>query len=88
MYKSSGLKFAQKISKTKRIGILATNSVTKSKSLTQYIKENSLSKDFKFFKLNGSELVELVESGKFMTDKKYSNKVVKKILDKNYYKIL
>ncbi len=76
------LKEAKKKSKTKQIGILATNSAINSKGLTQYIKENNFSKNFKIFKINGSDLVELVESGKFILNKKYSQKIIKKTLDK------
>jgi glutamate racemase len=74
------LKEALKKSKTKQIGILATKSAIDSKGLTQYIKENSFSKKFKIFKINGSDLVDLVESGKFISNKKYCNKIIKKIL--------
>lgn len=76
------LKEARKKSKTKQIGILATKSAINSKGLTQYIKENNFPKDFKIFKINGSELVELVESGKFISNKKYCQKIIKKNLDK------
>jgi len=74
------LKEALKKSKTKQIGILTTKSAIDSKGLTQYIKENSFSKKFKIFKINGSDLVDLVESGKFISNKKYCNKIIKKIL--------
>ena len=75
------LKEALKKSKTKQIGILATKSAIDSEGLTQYIKENNFSKKFKIFKINGSDLVDLVESGKFILNKKYCNKIIKKILE-------
>ena len=71
---------AKKVSKSKRIGILGTKSAIKSKGLLKYIEENNFSKDNKFFKINGSELVDLVESGKFLTNKKFCKKIIKKIL--------
>jgi len=74
------LKYAQKISKSKQISILATESTIKSKGLTEYIKKNSFPKSFRIFKINSSNLVELVESGKFLTDKKYCKKIIKKTL--------
>lgn len=74
------IKYAQKISKSKQIGILATESAIKSKGLSQYIKKYNFLKTFKIFKIDGSELVELVESGKFLTDKKYCKKIIKKTL--------
>ncbi len=74
------LKYAQKISKSKQIAILATEAAIKSRGLTQYIKKNNFPKSFNIFKINGSNLVELVESGKFLTDKKYCKKIIKKTL--------
>ena len=76
---------AKKITKSKQIGILATESATKSKGLSKYIQKN-ISKSFKIFKINGTKLVDLVESGKFLTEKKYCKKIIKKeleILNKN-----
>ncbi len=75
------LKEAHKISKSKRIGILGTKSAIKSKGLSNYIKERKFSKSYKFFKINGSELVDLVESGKFIVNKQYCKKIIKKILN-------
>ncbi|MGY5143371.1 MAG: glutamate racemase [Candidatus Nitrosopumilus sp. bin_32a] len=72
---------AKKQSKTKQIGILATKSAINSKGLTQYINKNNFPKSFKIFKINGSELVSLVESGKFISNKEYSQKIIKKILN-------
>jgi len=72
---------AQKISKSKKIGILGTKSAIKSKGLSNYIKERKFSKSYKFFKINGSELVDLVESGKFIANKQYCKKIIKKILN-------
>jgi len=74
------LKEASKISKTKNIAILATSSVTKSKELSRYIKKNHLSKNIHVKKVNVSPLVELVESGKFITNKKYCQMIIKKTL--------
>lgn len=75
------LKEAKRISETKQIGILATKSAVNSKGLAQYIGENNFPKSFKIFKINGSDLVKLVESGKFISNKEYSQKIIKKILD-------
>ena len=74
------LKEASKISKTKNIAILATNAVTKSKELSKYIKKNQLSKKVSVKKVNASPLIELVESGKFITNKKICQKIIKKTL--------
>jgi len=74
------LKYAQKISKSKQIAILATKAAIKSKGLSQYIKKNNFPKSFRIFKINCSDLIELVESGKFLTNKKYCKKIIKKTL--------
>jgi len=74
------LEIAKKITKTKQIGIIATKSAINSKGLSEYIRKNNFSKSFKIFKINGSNLVDLVESGKFLTDKKYCRKIIKKDL--------
>ena len=75
------LVYAKKISKSKHIAILATENAIKSKGLNKHIKKNNLLKSLKFFMINASELVDLVESGKFITDKNYCKKTIKKILD-------
>ena len=72
---------AHKISKSKKIGILGTKSAIKSKGLLIYIKKKKFSKSYKIFKINGSELVDLVESGKFITNKQYCKKIINKILN-------
>ena len=75
------LKLAQKKSKSKRIGILATKSAINSKGLINYIKKNNIPKSYKIFKINGSNLVDLVESGKFLNQKNYCQKIIKKSLE-------
>jgi glutamate racemase len=71
------LVIAKKITKSKQIGILATKSAINNKGLSQYIKKNNFPKSFKIFKINGSNLIDLVESGKFLSDKKYCKKIIK-----------
>jgi len=77
---------AHKISKSKRIGILGTKSAIKSQGLSNYIKGKKFSNSYKLFKINGSELVDLVESGKFIANKQYCKKIIKKILNDVIYK--
>ncbi len=79
------LKDAQKKSKTKQVAILTTNSAVRSKGLARYIRQNNFPKKIKILKINGSDLVELVESGKFHTDKKYCKKIIKKVLDQELF---
>ncbi|MFZ0184369.1 MAG: aspartate/glutamate racemase family protein [Nitrosotalea sp.] len=69
------------VSKTKtgRIGILATKSVVKSKSLDKYIKKYIPVK-IQVTKINATPLVDLVESGKFLSKKQPSINLIKKII--------
>ena len=79
------LRDAQKKSKTKQVGILATKSAINSKGLNLYVKQNNFPKKINIFKINGSDLVELVESGKFHSNKEYSRKIIKRILDQKLF---
>ena len=71
---------AMLLSKTKNIVILGTRAAIKSKSLSRYIKKFNFPKNKKIYKVNSSTLVDLVESNKFITDKVYCKKVIKKTL--------
>ena len=68
----------EKIQKPGNIAILATEIVAKSKELDNYISEFNNLKGV--WKINCSELVELVESGKFLTDEKNCVKTILKVL--------
>ncbi len=74
------IKEAMILSKTKYIAILGTQAAIKSKSFSSYIKKFNFSKDKKIYKINSSALVDLVESNKFITDKVYCKKIIKKTL--------
>ena len=71
---------AMMLSKTKNIAILGTRAAIKSKSLSSYIKKFNFPKNKKIHKVNSSVLVDLVESNKFITDKMYCKKIIKKVL--------
>lgn len=73
------IKEASILSKSSNIGILATNTTIKSKALSDYIKKTT-TKNVKIFKINASRLIQLVEDGKFLTNKKYCKKIIKKEL--------
>ncbi len=62
------LKEAAKKTSTKSIAVLATRSVVKSRKLQSYI-NHQIPKGIRVIKINASSLVDLVESGKFITDK-------------------
>ena len=74
------LKEAGKKSVTKNIAILATKTVVKSKMLSNYIKNSKLPKKITLHKVNSSGLVQLVESGKFIGNKNYCKKLIRKTL--------
>ncbi|MDE1817351.1 MAG: aspartate/glutamate racemase family protein, partial [Thaumarchaeota archaeon] len=69
------------VSKTKsgKIGVLVTKTVVKNKTLDKYIQKNAPSK-IHVTKINASALVDLVESGKFISQKQVSRDVIKKII--------
>lgn len=64
---------------TKSIAILATKSVVESIELQNYIKKQ-IPKGIKVIKINASPLVELVESGKFASNKEFCKKKIRAIL--------
>ena len=76
------LQLAAKLSASKHIGILGTKSAVRSRGLTDFIKNNDISKSIKITKINGSDLVDLVESGKFITNEKQSKKIIQNTLSK------
>ena len=74
------IKEAEIISKTKNVGILGTKATVQSKELSEFIKNSNLHFRTKVHKINASSLVDLVESGKFLTDRNHCKKEIIKIL--------
>ncbi len=72
----------EKIKEASNIAILTTEIVSKSKELENYITKFDNLDDV--LKINCSELVELVESGKFLTNEKNCVKTILKILKKEF----
>ena len=72
---------AVKISRTKNIAILGTRSIAQSKSVTEFIEKCDVPNDIVIHKIDCSSLVELVESGKFLTDKEYCKNVIREVLE-------
>ena len=72
---------AVKSSKTKNIAILGTRSVSESEAITEFIEKCNVPNDIVIHKIDCSSLVELVESGKFLTDKEYCKNIIKEVLD-------
>lgn len=77
---------AQKQTKTNSIGILATTATIQSKQLNSYIK-TQIKKNIQVTKIDATTLIDLVESGKFLTNKQQCmleiKKTLKTILQKN-----
>lgn len=80
------IKEAAHKSSTNNIAVLATKTVVESKNLSEYIKKCKISKKIKVHKINASNLVQLVESGKFIENKKYCKKIIIKSLRDNFLK--
>ena len=68
----------EKIQKASNVAILTTEIVAKSKELDNYIEQFNNLKEV--LKINCSELVELVESGKFLTHERDCVKTILKVL--------
>jgi glutamate racemase len=74
---------AQQLTKTNSIAILATNTAIQSTALKTFIKKN-LMKNVKILKIDSSELVDLVESGKFIHNKNFCIKKIISVLRQNF----
>ena len=73
------LRDAAKITKSSKIAMLATKSVVESNALQNYIKKN-ISNNVTVIPVNISPLVELVESGKFISNKQFCLKKIYSLL--------
>jgi glutamate racemase len=73
------LKEAASKTRSGKIGILATRTVVKNKTLDRYIKKNVPSK-IHVTKIDATPLVDLVESGRFISQKQVSKYIIQKII--------
>ena len=73
------LKEASAKTKSSSIGILTTQNVSKSIQFSRLIKKN-VSKKITVHKINASSLVDLVESGKFIYNKKKCSSIINSVL--------
>ena len=76
---------AKKLTKSKSIAILSTESIVKSKLLDNYIETFKIN-NFKVIKINASALVELVEHGNFYLNPKLCKNIIKKTLSSIFIK--
>jgi glutamate racemase len=74
---------AQQLTKTNSIAMLVTSSVVKSPALNNFVKKN-LIKKIKIIKIDSSDLVELVESGKFIHEKNICAKKIISMLQQKF----
>jgi len=72
---------AVKISRTRNVAILGTKTIIQSENITKFIEHFDIPNDMVVHKIDCSLLVELVESGKFLTDKEYCKNVIKEVLE-------
>jgi glutamate racemase len=75
------IKEAIKKSKTKNIGILSTKALVQSETLTDYIKKCKPPKKIVIHKIDCSDLIQMVESGKFLRERKYCKIKIKNFLN-------
>ncbi len=77
------LKEASQKTKNFSIAILSTQNVVKSKALDDLIRKN-VTKKVNVLKINASPLVDLVESGKFIENKRFCKNTIKSLLEKKF----
>ena len=80
------IKKAAKISKTGNIAILATLAVVRSRKLSEYVRKSKLPKHVNLRRIDATQLVRLVEEGKFLDNQKLCEKTVRKVLSKQFSK--
>jgi len=72
---------AVKISRTRNVAILGTKTIIQSENITKFIENCKVPNDIVVHKIDCSSLVELVESGKFLTDEEYCKNIIKEVLE-------
>ena len=68
-------------SRTRNVATLGTRSVIQGESVTEFIEKCNVPNDIVIHKIDCSLLVELVESGKFLTDEEYCKNTIKEVLE-------
>jgi len=80
------IKKAVRISMTGNVAILATHAVIRSRKLSEYVRKSKLPKHVNLRKIDATQLVRLVEEGKFLDNQKLCEKTVRKVLSKPFSK--
>ena len=80
------IKKAVRISMTGNVAILATHAVVRSRKLSEYVRKSRLPKHVNLKRIDATQLVRLVEEGKFLDNRKLCEKTVRKVLSKPFLK--
>ena len=80
------IKKAVRISMTGNVAILATHAVVRSRKLSEYVRKSKLPKHVNLKRIDATQLVRLVEEGKFLDNQKLCEKTVRKVLSKQFSK--
>jgi len=70
------IKKASKISRTGNVAMLTTLAVVRSKKLSEYVRKNRLPKHVNIKRIDATQLVRLVEEGKFLDGRKLCEKTI------------
>jgi glutamate racemase len=77
---------AQSATRTNSVALLVTHAVANSKKLNEFIIKNLFKKKIKITKIDSSDLVDLIESGKFLYDEKFCIDKINQILRNKFKK--
>jgi len=80
------IKKAAKISMAGNVAILATHAVVRSRKLSEYVRKSKLPKHVNLRRVDATQLVRLVEEGKFLDNQKLCEKTIRKVLSKQFSK--
>ena len=80
------IKKAAKISMAGNVAILATHAVVRSRKLSEYVRKSKLPKHVNLRRIDATQLVRLVEEGKFLDNQKLCEKTIRKVLSKQFSK--
>jgi len=80
------IKKAAKISMTGNVAILTTHAVVRSRKLSEYVRKSKLPKHVNLRRIDATQLVRLVEEGKFLDNRKLCVKTVGKVLSRPFLK--
>ena len=80
------IKKSSKISRTGNVAMITILAVVRSKKLSEYVRKNRLPKHVNIKRIDATQLIRLVEEGKFLDCRKLCEKTIKKVLSKPFSK--